>query len=84
MEKRTEKVRKLLRIFPPKVSKFEFFAGPCKGDSGGGVYVRKDNKWTLVGITSASLFAENTCDLHNYVIFTDVGKHDEFILGNIF
>jgi secreted trypsin-like serine protease len=57
--------------------------GPCKGDSGSGFYMRRDGKWYLVGIVSASLFAENTCDLNNYVVFTDISKFELWILNNI-
>lgn len=57
--------------------------GPCKGDSGSGLYMRRNGQWYLVGIVSASLFAENTCDLNNYVVFTDVGKFELWILNKI-
>lgn len=53
--------------------------GVCSGDSGGGLYVRKDNLWFLKGITSntkQNIEAANpTCNQASYAIFTDVYKY---------
>ncbi|KAG8236527.1 hypothetical protein J437_LFUL015801, partial [Ladona fulva] len=64
--------------------------GPCNGDSGGGLMfpVSEDEngrngniRWFLRGIVSLSLldFKKGTCDLNNYIIFTDVSKYGDWI-----
>lgn len=59
--------------------------GPCNGDSGGGMAFMRNKKWNkkwmLRGIVSASLADPivNTCDLGEYVVFTDVAKHVSWI-----
>ncbi|KAL4703504.1 hypothetical protein ACJJTC_018088 [Scirpophaga incertulas] len=53
-------------------------AGPCLGDSGGGLYVLDGGRWRLRGIVSLSLqpeSGEKTCDLEQYIIFTDAAKY---------
>jgi secreted trypsin-like serine protease len=35
--------------------------------------------WTLVGIVSAGATKNGTCDLPNYVLYTDVSKYYEWI-----
>lgn len=56
--------------------------GVCSGDSGGGLYVEKDDLWFLKGITSNT--KQNTqatnpsCNDASYALFTDVTKY----LGN--
>ncbi|KAJ8712868.1 hypothetical protein PYW08_008172 [Mythimna loreyi] len=50
-------------------------SGPCSGDSGGGLYLLERGKWTLRGLVSLSL--QNTwltCDLNEYVVFTDTAQ----------
>ncbi|KAJ8712773.1 hypothetical protein PYW08_008077 [Mythimna loreyi] len=52
-------------------------SGPCVGDSGGGMYLFNGGKWRVRGIVSVSLRAENgdaTCNLNEYVVFTDTAK----------
>lgn len=50
--------------------------GPCNGDSGSGLAFKIDNKWMLRGIVSAALAdpISSTCNLGEYVVFTDVAK----------
>lgn len=52
--------------------------GPCRGDSGGGIAMLRNNRWTLRGTVSASLGQKlkgaPVCDLKNYVIYSDVAK----------
>ncbi|XP_072394379.1 serine protease gd-like [Diabrotica undecimpunctata] len=50
--------------------------GPCNGDSGGGFVMKWDGRWMLRGIVSLSISETNTksCDLSNYVVFTDASK----------
>lgn len=55
--------------------------GPCLGDSGGGFFVKKDRKWFLRGIVSASLLnSNNTCDVTKLSIFTNVPDYSNWIL----
>jgi len=57
--------------------------GPCNGDSGGGMYTLAEgtNKWYLRGVVSVSLQDQKTqsCDLENYVVFTDLSKFSNWI-----
>lgn len=50
--------------------------GPCNGDSGSGLAFKINNRWTLRGIVSAALAdpITSTCNLGEYVVFTDVAK----------
>lgn len=50
-------------------------SGPCHGDSGAGLIVQRNNRLMLKGLVSAALAGPlRSCDLSNYVIFTDVTK----------
>lgn len=55
--------------------------GPCNGDSGGGMTFKVNNKWMLRGIVSAALADPiiNTCNLGDYVVFTDAAKFVNWI-----
>lgn len=56
--------------------------GPCNGDSGGGLFINMSGKWMLRGIVSSSLIAPhttNTCNLHEYVVYTDAAKYTSWI-----
>uniref|UniRef100_A0A336MBZ6 CSON009297 protein n=1 Tax=Culicoides sonorensis TaxID=179676 RepID=A0A336MBZ6_CULSO len=52
------------------------WTGPCNGDSGGPLMLKRAGKWFLKGIVSASPInvETNSCDLRTYVVFTDVTK----------
>ncbi len=56
-----------------------------EGDSGGGLAVAVDETWTLVGIVSVgkvikkSKTDDATCDLSEYVLYTDVAKFHSWI-----
>ncbi|KAJ8712725.1 hypothetical protein PYW08_008029 [Mythimna loreyi] len=53
-------------------------SGPCKGDSGAGLYLFDGGKWRVRGVVSLSLRAEdgtNTCNLKEYIVFTDTAKY---------
>ena len=55
-------------------------SGPCNGDSGGGLLIDVDGRWTLRGITSMSLRnADYTCDLTKYVVYADVVMYREWL-----
>lgn len=55
--------------------------GPCNGDSGGGMTFKRNNKWMLRGIVSAALADPivNSCNLAQYVVFTDAAKFVSWI-----
>ncbi|XP_059616531.1 uncharacterized protein LOC132261647 [Phlebotomus argentipes] len=55
--------------------------GPCNGDSGGGLIFDVNGRWTLRGIVSASLsdMLTSSCNLKEYVVFTDVAKYSDWI-----
>lgn len=56
--------------------------GPCHGDSGSGMAVLVQARWTLIGIVSAALAGPaDICDLSNYVVFTDVTKYRQWIIS---
>lgn len=49
--------------------------GPCKGDSGSGLFFEHGNKFYLGGIVSAStLDVFHNCDVKNYAVYTDFYK----------
>ena len=57
--------------------------GPCKGDSGGGLILKRGDKWYLRGLVStapANVFGP--CDTNSYAIFTDVAKFLGWIRSN--
>lgn len=56
-------------------------SGPCNGDSGGGLYLRQGSRWTLRGIVSNSLKDPytNSCNLNEYVVYTDAAKYSDWI-----
>jgi secreted trypsin-like serine protease len=54
--------------------------GPCHGDSGGGLYVKKNNIYYLKGIVSASLSSfPGECDVTRYALYTNVEKFIDWI-----
>ncbi|XP_038215084.1 serine protease gd-like [Zerene cesonia] len=57
-------------------------AGPCLGDSGGGLYILDNGRWRLRGVVSLSLVSQNgdhTCNLNEYVVFTDTAQYIPWI-----
>ncbi|CAH1155302.1 unnamed protein product [Phaedon cochleariae] len=59
--------------------------GPCNGDSGSGFIINRNGRWTLRGVVSMSLKDINTrsCDLSNYVVFTDASKYLDWLISFI-
>ncbi|XP_074141111.1 chymotrypsinogen B-like [Sminthopsis crassicaudata] len=49
---------------------------PCMGDSGGPLVCKKNNAWTLVGITS---WRDLSCSTNSPLVFTQVTKFISFI-----
>lgn len=57
-------------------------SGPCNGDSGGGLFVRFNQKWFLRGIVSTSLsdlYDKSGCNVNNYALYTDVCRFTEWV-----
>ncbi|XP_052738764.1 serine protease gd-like isoform X1 [Bicyclus anynana] len=52
-------------------------AGPCLGDSGGGLYIQDKGRWRIRGVVSLSLRAEGDaiCNLDDYIVFTDTAQY---------
>lgn len=73
------------------IFKLHFFSGradgsgPCTGDSGGGFYLKRNGRWTIRGIVSAGIVdsARKTCDLKQYVVFSDVAQYLGWIISII-
>lgn len=59
--------------------------GPCNGDSGSGFIMNQNGRWMLRGVVSMSISdtKKRTCDLGNYVVFTDASKFLEWLLAFI-
>lgn len=60
-------------------------SGPCNGDSGSGFIMKRNDRWLLRGIVSMSISDTQkfTCDLKNYVVFTDASKFVSWLLSFI-
>lgn len=59
--------------------------GPCKGDSGSGLFFKNDNRFYLGGIVSASaLDIFKNCDVKNYAVYTDVFKFNHWLKNKKF
>lgn len=57
---------------------------PCAGDSGGGMYVEENGRWILQGLVSIGLKSdEGGCDVKNFVLFTDIFEHKNWIIQNM-
>ncbi|CAH0549130.1 unnamed protein product [Brassicogethes aeneus] len=59
--------------------------GPCNGDSGSGLIIKRDQVWMLRGIVSMSISDTHsrTCDLNHYVVFTDASKFHSWLYSFI-
>lgn len=59
--------------------------GPCTGDSGGGLMMERNGRWTLRGTVSGALAEANSedCDLQQYVIYSDIAKFTSWIHSNM-
>lgn len=54
-------------------------AGPCRGDSGGGFYVKIQGFWTLRGVVSSAHVKDGKCDVSKYALYTSVNKYADWI-----
>lgn len=59
--------------------------GPCTGDSGTGLMLNQNGVWYIRGIVSSSLTdsSTGTCNLNEYVVFSDVAKFVSWIRSTI-
>lgn len=56
--------------------------GPCTGDSGAGLLLRRSSRWMLRGIVSATLPSKhNKCIIDQYVVYADVAKFLDWVLA---
>lgn len=54
--------------------------GPCRGDSGSGLYVKSNNVFYLGGLVSSSLTSvEGGCDVTHYALYTNCLKFIDWI-----
>ena len=56
----------------------------CKGDSGGGLVFKTDDKWYIrgivsVGLGSVTVGAERSCDSFAYTLYEKVSEHMTWI-----
>lgn len=58
-------------------------AGPCTGDSGGGLMLQEHDVWLLRGVISAGQTLANRCDHSQPVIYTDLARHIDWVRQNI-
>ncbi|KAF7271762.1 hypothetical protein GWI33_015405 [Rhynchophorus ferrugineus] len=58
-------------------------SGPCNGDSGSGFLLRRDGVFYLRGIVSTALSdaTHRSCNLKEYVVFTDASKYLDWVLS---
>jgi secreted trypsin-like serine protease len=73
-------------VTPRKICAVGLNTIPCKGDSGGGLFIFTKNRWYLRGIVSETLTtpgAKNKCDASKYATYTDVAKFYSWIMNYI-
>ncbi|KAH8388323.1 hypothetical protein KR093_003859 [Drosophila rubida] len=59
-------------------------SGPCLGDSGGGLMIKRNNRWLLRGIVSqGERSTVGHCNLNQYVLYCDLSKHAAWIRQNL-
>lgn len=65
------------KFLPTQITATQTANGICRGDSGGGAFIKSNNNWVLVGITSAA-GTDESC-LHGKANFTRVSLFQEWI-----
>lgn len=59
-------------------------SGPCLGDSGGGLMIKRNNRWLLRGIVSqGERNPAMQCNHNQYVLYCDLSKHLTWISQNL-
>lgn len=59
--------------------------GVCNGDSGGGMFFERNGLYSLRGVVSLGVSQKDepkTCNLQQYVVFTDAAKYLDWIREN--
>ncbi|KAG5669338.1 hypothetical protein PVAND_017226 [Polypedilum vanderplanki] len=84
-----DECQKKERAYTGILSSRSFCAGetdatPCKGDSGGGIFVKNNRtgEFEIVGIASIRLTKIESCDPNDYAIFVNVSKFFDWIWSN--
>ncbi|XP_023161681.1 tryptase isoform X2 [Drosophila hydei] len=55
-------------------------SGPCLGDSGGGLMIKRNNRWLLRGVVSlGERSTVDHCNNNQYVLYCDLAKHMTWI-----
>ena len=57
----------------------ELGVGVCLGDSGGGFFMKFNDKFYFRGFVSSSIISDSGCYTKNFAIYTDVIKYADFI-----
>lgn len=57
-------------------------SGICHGDSGGGLFIKVAGIFYFRGIVSSSLIKDDTCDVTNFAVYTNVLKFTDWIVRN--
>lgn len=57
-------------------------SGICHGDSGGGLFIKSSGIYYFKGIVSSSLLKDDTCDVTNFAVYTNVFKFKDWIDKN--
>lgn len=65
------------KVLPTQITATQTSNGICRGDSGGGAFIKSNNNWVLVGINSAA-GTDESC-LHGKANFTRVSLFQEWI-----
>ncbi|MBL7543324.1 MAG: S1 family peptidase [Bdellovibrionaceae bacterium] len=74
----------VLRAFPQKEIFYQYQsalakAGPCEGDSGGGIFAWMEQRWVLIGIQSTKSAVPSCADVENRGFFVPVFTNAEWI-----
>lgn len=55
-------------------------SGPCRGDSGGGFYIKSNKRWHIFGIVSGSFYNnDQLCDLRRNAIYTKINEFNRWL-----
>jgi secreted trypsin-like serine protease len=70
-------------VTPRKICAIGYNSIPCKGDSGGGLFIRAKERWYLRGVVSETLTTPGSkikCGTSKFATYTDVAKFYTWIM----